>query len=1043
MRIKGNSADWVDLTIYHSTLKTTVLNKFYDTLHGIYAAKASGISLEAGALCGGKLMLQVDYTLKDSDLIDSDLVQVDPDSFAVPAMNVVVGTGNWQDVTAPSDGRLLSVSSGDRTVFSLWEDGKWVATGNLEQSALGGSVLVGIASAGKDSSGAEALYGLTKDGALYSIPVTIDMSASAPLTLGEATLIHSNIIPDWYTTDSDDPTIPYTWSMDSASLLYNNAHGYLLAAATYYSMALDESQSKVYLIDPVAGTYVPMRVYDQGNDPDETSVFTSLYQYEQKKDAAGVQLYVDKDALTLKAGESMDLPAAEAYTFSTDENGLVTNSKVDADAVEWSSSNEKVATVENGVITGVAVGSTHIRAKASYQGNVDESIINVTVREDTGLAGATVGALVDTGIGNPSWGVIDLGLDDSGNLTFDEKGKADKDYTAGGYAQGKLWGFCNISSERKLYPFNAETFTASGDPFTTGKNNVRDLTGAPATAVLYTKDGSKQTVTDPASLLYVTSKADIGRLGLLGSNGSINAPYQYNEPLVSDYEGDDTLTLSSITYVGDLTAAQVREGTKKDLSNCDADTPCHVYYALTEDAKLRQLILVPQVDTDGTLSYTLCGKTIATVTGFPRDDDDYASTASMDLLQMTGKTYLLVARSSIFGGGSSLWKIDITNYAYDNNDNTNNTLEAKKIGGLGSTVQDVTALYHTGTDVIPDGHILAAAGWGDLPQFLTGAMLSASPRAANSDQPTISIPITGSTPYGKWTLNYAPDKLAFDFVDAVTDILYKAYSHDEKNHTVTLAYATLGGQDFDANKPVLKVNFTVKEGQSASDANVTKAQGEFNTIMVNSSDYGTVNAPDPASALVGSTVKLIAAPDEGYMLHGWKTTPSSVTIQSDNTFTMPGVSVTVEAIFAPFGSHSWEEGWSHDDTYHWHACTGCAEKDSLAAHDFQWTIDKAATTAETGLKHEECTVCGAVRSEGTVINKLSSGGGGGGSSAAPTYPVSTPSKAENGSVSISSKNAAKGTTVTITVKPNGAQLLPGGTCTRVQIVTFLWRAFDK
>ena len=64
-----------------------------------------------------------------------------------------------------------------------------------------------------------------------------------------------------------------------------------------------------------------------------------------------------------------------------------------------------------------------------------------------------------------------------------------------------------------------------------------------------------------------------------------------------------------------------------------------------------------------------------------------------------------------------------------------------------------------------------------------------------------------------------------------------------------------------------------------------------------------------------------------------------------------------------------------------------------------------------------------MRSEGTVINKLASGGGGGGSSAAPTYPVSTPSKAENGSVSISSKNAAKGTTVTITVKPNSGYTL--------------------
>ena len=44
---------------------------------------------------------------------------------------------------------------------------------------------------------------------------------------------------------------------------------------------------------------------------------------------------------------------------------------------------------------------------------------------------------------------------------------------------------------------------------------------------------------------------------------------------------------------------------------------------------------------------------------------------------------------------------------------------------------------------------------------------------------------------------------------------------------------------------------------------------------------------------------------------------------------------------------------------------------------------------------------------------MSTGGGG-----STTYPVSTPSKTENGSVSVSPKNASRGDTVTITVKPD-------------------------
>ena len=58
-------------------------------------------------------------------------------------------------------------------------------------------------------------------------------------------------------------------------------------------------------------------------------------------------------------------------------------------------------------------------------------------------------------------------------------------------------------------------------------------------------------------------------------------------------------------------------------------------------------------------------------------------------------------------------------------------------------------------------------------------------------------------------------------------------------------------------------------------------------------------------------------------------------------------------------THSYGTDWKYDDTNHWHECE-CG--------------DKAATKKATGIKHEECTVCGAKRSENTVIAKLSDSG---------------------------------------------------------------------
>ena len=53
-------------------------------------------------------------------------------------------------------------------------------------------------------------------------------------------------------------------------------------------------------------------------------------------------------------------------------------------------------------------------------------------------------------------------------------------------------------------------------------------------------------------------------------------------------------------------------------------------------------------------------------------------------------------------------------------------------------------------------------------------------------------------------------------------------------------------------------------------------------------------------------------------------------------------------------------GWHSDETSHWNTCE-CGEKINEAVHTYAWVTDKEATATETGLKHEECSICGHVK----------------------------------------------------------------------------------
>lgn len=117
-------------------------------------------------------------------------------------------------------------------------------------------------------------------------------------------------------------------------------------------------------------------------------------------------------------------------------------------------------------------------------------------------------------------------------------------------------------------------------------------------------------------------------------------------------------------------------------------------------------------------------------------------------------------------------------------------------------------------------------------------------------------------------------------------------------------------------------------------------------------------------------------PETGKVFDKWVVLEGSVTpadaTKATTTFTMPAGAVKLEATYKdapPAHTHSYAADWKHDDANHWHECD-CGDKAGTAAHSFQWVIDKAATKEATGIKHEECTVCGAKRSENTAIDKL-------------------------------------------------------------------------
>ena len=128
---------------------------------------------------------------------------------------------------------------------------------------------------------------------------------------------------------------------------------------------------------------------------------------------------------------------------------------------------------------------------------------------------------------------------------------------------------------------------------------------------------------------------------------------------------------------------------------------------------------------------------------------------------------------------------------------------------------------------------------------------------------------------------------------------------------------------------------------------------------------------DPTGMVVTAVYKDgTSEPITNYSIfHGDKLTKGQeyVTIQYDdgsgNSDIKVRQTITVGAYEGPHTHTYAGSPWYQDATSHWHQCTDSTCPDPRAS------ATEPATTTQTGLKHEECTVCSYKRSENTVIPK--------------------------------------------------------------------------
>lgn len=191
-----------------------------------------------------------------------------------------------------------------------------------------------------------------------------------------------------------------------------------------------------------------------------------------------------------------------------------------------------------------------------------------------------------------------------------------------------------------------------------------------------------------------------------------------------------------------------------------------------------------------------------------------------------------------------------------------------------------------------------------------------------------------------------------------------------------------------------KTSLTLQDGDSAKlTATVTPANADNRKVTWSTSDesVATVSADGTVTAVKAGTANITVTTEDG-----GKTASCALTVNCNHTTVKTeavdaacetdgnieyyvcskcekkfldeaGTQEITDVVIKAKGHQT--GAWQSDETNHWKICSVCNQEVDKSEHDYKWVADKAATEDETGISHEEC-VCGSIRSEGTVLDKL-------------------------------------------------------------------------
>ena len=275
----------------------------------------------------------------------------------------------------------------------------------------------------------------------------------------------------------------------------------------------------------------------------------------------------------------------------------------------------------------------------------------------------------------------------------------------------------------------------------------------------------------------------------------------------------------------------------------------------------------------------------------------------------------------------------------------------------------------------------------------------------------------GTLTYAKGTTESTTGTVAIDSwaVDATGKVTY-TLSGGAAGDTVTLP-VTIGSANY--NDATVKVVITLTKPSSSGGGG-----GGVTTypITVKSAKNGDVTASHK-SATKGATVTLTVDPDKGYVLDtltvlDGKDKEIKLTEKNGKfTFTMPASKVTVEAAFkasAPTGKNPFVD-----------VPAGSYYEDAVI-----WAVDKGITTGTSATTFDPNGIC--TRAQAVTFLWRAAGSPAAKSAVMPFTDVKAGSYYYDAVLWAVENGITKGTSDTM--------FSPDATCTRAQIVTFLWRA---